>query len=485
MRLLAAAALVTAVANVLPRPVSPAQAVVHVTSVVLSVLFMGLALPDVPPRSRRPFRLVFGATLIFLAGEFVFTYYRTWQPGVNPNPSDAFLVAGYLPLAVGVYLLDRQRRAAFGGLLDALIVTSSAGVLAMVFLVLPVATADDLSLTAKAVASAYPLVDVLLVFLVARMLIAPGGRGESLWWLIAALSCTLVGDTVNNVLLLGGDTTVPRWLYLLWTLLYVCLGLAVVRAVRDPTSEEPVVRGAAEEAGTDDASSGLAGGRLAVLAVAAMIPSVLLVTLVSFGDRNRTLSLGVGSLVLLSMLMARIWDLLRALNRQADQLAEVARTDPLTGVANRRSWDFEMDRSLAAARQNAGVLLVGLLDLDHFKKYNDTHGHQAGDDLLREAAQAWSLGIGAGGRVARWGGEEFAVALHCTDVGSGLTVLDALRTQVPFGQSCSIGVARWDGTETPAAVLHRADDALYEAKRTGRDRTVFQSSADPVTYTVP
>nr|WP_269330246.1 GGDEF domain-containing protein [Kineosporia babensis] len=149
----------------------------------------------------------------------------------------------------------------------------------------------------------------------------------------------------------------------------------------------------------------------------------------------------------------------------------MARSDALTGVANRRSWDFELARSMAAAQQNQSVLLIALLDLDHFKKYNDTQGHQAGDDLLKEAARAWSLGLGPGGRIARWGGEEFAVALHCDDLEDGLPIVDGLRALVPFGQTCSIGIAIWDRSLDAASVVQVADEELYRAKAGGRNRS--------------
>nr|WP_269327763.1 GGDEF domain-containing protein [Kineosporia mesophila] len=182
------------------------------------------------------------------------------------------------------------------------------------------------------------------------------------------------------------------------------------------------------------------------------------------------------------MVTFRIWDLLRVLKRQAVRLSEVARTDPLTGVANRRSWDFELARGLAAATRTGPVLLTGLLDLDHFKKYNDEHGHQAGDDLLREAAQTWRRALGTDGYIARWGGEEFAILVRCDDEADGLLAIDALRGIVPSGQTCSIGAARWDGQEDAEALLHRVDEALYEAKHAGRNRLVRSS---PVLESVP
>jgi diguanylate cyclase (GGDEF)-like protein len=112
--------------------------------------------------------------------------------------------------------------------------------------------------------------------------------------------------------------------------------------------------------------------------------------------------------------------------------------------------------------------------MDHFKRYNDTNGHSAGDDLLQQASQAWSEALHPTGFLARWGGEEFAVALPTASPDEALALLDGLRSVVPHAQTCSIGVARWDGTESPAAMLRRADQALYEAKSGGRNRLVLR-----------
>jgi diguanylate cyclase (GGDEF)-like protein len=158
-------------------------------------------------------------------------------------------------------------------------------------------------------------------------------------------------------------------------------------------------------------------------------------------------------------------DLLAALDASA-------RTDQLTGVPNRRAWDEVLPRELARARRAQGPISVAILDLDHFKAYNDTHGHPAGDRLLREAAAAWTERMRTTDTLARYGGEEFALVLPGCNHHAAGGVLGELRTALPDGVTCSIGVATWDGREDPEALVARADAALYRAKRDGRDRVV-------------
>jgi diguanylate cyclase (GGDEF)-like protein/PAS domain S-box-containing protein len=150
----------------------------------------------------------------------------------------------------------------------------------------------------------------------------------------------------------------------------------------------------------------------------------------------------------------------------------IARTDELTGMANRRAWDEELRRELARAARRGHKLCVVLIDLDHFKRFNDEHGHQAGDALLRDAAIAWRMGIRVTDFIARYGGEEFALLLPDCPPHEALTILERLRASTPEDQTCSAGVAYWDGSESPETLVGRADAALYQAKRAGRDRVI-------------
>jgi diguanylate cyclase (GGDEF)-like protein len=164
---------------------------------------------------------------------------------------------------------------------------------------------------------------------------------------------------------------------------------------------------------------------------------------------------------------------------RADMLGELerlARTDELTRLPNRRDWEERLPVELARSKRAANSLCVAMLDLDHFKAYNDERGHQAGDRLLTEAARAWLAVLRPYDVLARYGGEEFSLLLPDVDVDDAIALVERLRAGTPEGESCSAGIAKWDGEEDAAVLVGRADAALYEAKRAGRDRIEIAAS---------
>ena len=153
-----------------------------------------------------------------------------------------------------------------------------------------------------------------------------------------------------------------------------------------------------------------------------------------------------------------------------EDLRKLSQRDALTGALNRRAWDQLLGSAL---RKGTQPLYVALLDLDHFKRFNDRYGHPAGDDLLRRAARAWRRAIRAGDVLARYGGEEFAVLLAGCEKEIALEISERLRNATIAEQHVSVGVARWDGKESAGSLVARADRALYEAKHAGRNRVVL------------
>jgi diguanylate cyclase (GGDEF)-like protein len=168
--------------------------------------------------------------------------------------------------------------------------------------------------------------------------------------------------------------------------------------------------------------------------------------------------------------------------RLFSRVNELATTDSLTGVANRRRFFELAERSLTAARAADGPVTALMVDIDHFKRINDAHGHQVGDDVIKEVVQRLLGGLPANGLVARYGGEEFAVLLPGVDT-AGPELAETLRIAVagepvdtrsgPIPVTISVGLARLRGTDAnPDALLGRADARLYAAKQGGRNRVV-------------
>ena len=154
------------------------------------------------------------------------------------------------------------------------------------------------------------------------------------------------------------------------------------------------------------------------------------------------------------------------------RLERAARTDGLTGLPNRRHWEQQLPRELARSWRDERPVCVAVIDLDHFKAYNDRRGHQAGDRLLRAAADAWRTALRPYDILARYGGEEFSLILPGCTIGEARTLVERLRAAVPERESCSAGIAEWDAREQADSLVGRADAALYRAKRAGRNRTV-------------
>ncbi len=167
------------------------------------------------------------------------------------------------------------------------------------------------------------------------------------------------------------------------------------------------------------------------------------------------------------------------------KLAAQAKTDGLTGLANRRAWDARLGRDLASARRLERPITLALLDMDRFKHYNDTHGHAAGDEFLRRFAARASVLLREGDTLARWGGEEFAILLpDCPSAGFVESILGRVCAAVPEGQSCSIGYASWDGRESPDELVARADGALYRAKAMGGDQALAAASGEDPSFPI-
>lgn len=179
---------------------------------------------------------------------------------------------------------------------------------------------------------------------------------------------------------------------------------------------------------------------------------------------------------------------IQELHGKLESSRKEALVDALTGLANRKRFDSVLEANTRAATDGPNPLSLLFLDVDHFKKFNDTYGHQVGDQVLKLLASILQKNIREGDLAARYGGEEFAVILPGAQLSEASQLAERIRKIVgarslierksgnTLGQvTVSVGVAQFIAGEPPPELIERADKALYEAKRSGRNRVVVCS----------
>lgn len=171
------------------------------------------------------------------------------------------------------------------------------------------------------------------------------------------------------------------------------------------------------------------------------------------------------------------------LRKQVESASREAMTDPLTGIGNRKMFDYQMKQCMQAAMEHGSELALMMLDIDHFKRFNDNFGHQFGDMVLRLVARSLTEGVKESDQPIRYGGEEFAILMPGTQIGDALLLAEQLRSAVASktlvkkgtketlgNVTMSIGVSSYRLGEPVTAFIERADAALYKAKQSGRNR---------------
>lgn len=173
------------------------------------------------------------------------------------------------------------------------------------------------------------------------------------------------------------------------------------------------------------------------------------------------------------------------LKSQLDNVRREALTDPLTGVANRKAFDTNLQEAIADAQASGSALSLFMCDIDRFKLFNDTWGHQTGDQVLRLVARCISDNTKGRDTAARYGGEEFAVIVRGADSSAAINLAEQIRITVEGKKlikkstgdvlgsiTISIGVAEFIDGETATSLIQRADTCLYRAKHAGRNRVI-------------
>ncbi len=182
-------------------------------------------------------------------------------------------------------------------------------------------------------------------------------------------------------------------------------------------------------------------------------------------------------------------DQVNELRGKLDDVRKESLTDPLTNIANRKAFDAAMETAKLALAEGEAVALM-MCDIDHFKKFNDSWGHQTGDQVLRLVANCLSDNLKGRDTAARYGGEEFGVILRGTTLGDAIHVADQIRLAVQSRKlvkkstgdvlgtiTISIGVAEFTAGDTVESVIRRADACLYGAKQNGRNMVLGEKDS--------
>lgn len=305
------------------------------------------------------------------------------------------------------------------------------------------------------------LLDLAYVVVVARVLFSPASTVPAIGFLLVAQIPLFIEHAVAFID--ANAWTVPperRWV--LWFFFYPLSMMAHIHpsVARRPTKLAPT-------------TFGLHRGQGAVLTLCLLLPAITL-ALVALSSLPLAWEIIVaGSVVVTLLVVARMAAVFRVADRQRAELERLARFDSLTSAPNRHAWESAL-RDTELVHQAGGCKRwLALIDVDHFKHFNDTHGHQAGDQFLVDAVAAWRSELSGDDLLARYGGEEFSLMVSRDSAEGVEVVLEALRAAVPGEQSCSIGVAEWEIGETAGDVMYRADMALYAAKGGGRNQVVW------------
>jgi diguanylate cyclase (GGDEF)-like protein len=421
------------------------------------------------PAVRWPWYLMAAARACFALAEVAYWVQHYAAGGdVFPGYADVLYLAFAVMLAIAVVGLVRARRPGrdLPGLLDALVLSTGAAMLAWVFLIVPYVRAEDLSALGRAVSLAYPVSDLLVLAVLSRLVTGRGDRPPAYRLFVASVLALLVADIGYALLELSIGYTAGNIVDLGWLAMQALGGAAALHPSVALLSRKspPVKEGAAPR------------GRIATLAVASlMAPAVLAIEWVRDMPIDVPVIVG-GCTILFLLVIARLDGLVRLLSGALRAVEEQATTDQLTGLANRRRFH---DRWAAALGSSVGPTALLYIDLDGFKPVNDTFGHEAGDAVLVAVGERLTALMRTGDIVARLGGDEFAVILPWTDDAAADAVaqriLDALAEPFdtpsrPVYIGASIGVIAAASGGNPDGELRRADTAMYAAKASGRNR---------------
>lgn len=444
-------------------PYGVITAVIFVGTSMLITGSMGLALwrrKELQPYPSWVFAFI--AILLSVPGSIIWYTMDLWADGARSVFSTLFYFGTYACLFISLWLYGRKVESASGALVDALMVVTAAAGLFWVLLVVPYVGDSNQGLINYLVAVAYPLVDLLMLTFVLKLVFISGERPPAQSLMLLALTLVLTADLLHAYQQANGTYLPGGAMDLLWFATYGFLAAAIwhpsaTQALNVRLDKQPRPY-----------------RRLWVIGLLVLAVPVFL--LLTAGSDPVTLRVAaMTSIVLFLLMMNRLGLLLLENRRQADTLTQLVRTDPLTGAANRRWLEERLTLEIARSDRTGEYLWVAFLDLDYFKRFNGTRGHAAGDTLLIQLVKNWQQAIRDTDLLARIGGEEFVLVLTGLEQTDCQAMLERLRDRVPSDQTCSAGLAAYRRDDDLHSLIDRADQALYQAKRAGRDVVVTVS----------
>jgi diguanylate cyclase (GGDEF)-like protein len=435
----------------------------------------------------RLFALGLGAQLL---GDTAMAIYDL-RPGALPFPSlvDPPYLAFYVLMGLALLRVplappaksERTRIA-----LD-LAVAIIGGWMAIWYLVLaPTVTEGGMGALQMATSIAYPVGDVVLLAGLGVVVLrwSPLAIRRPLGFIVGGLSLFILADLAYGYALLHGTYAAGGPIDMLWigALALFTLAATQQREARPGTAETSIPLRAPTESKVSWLPFGaLAVGSATLLSSQWENPFVLELSLVA-------VAIALAALIALRQYLAQ-GEMIRLQGELRDaheEMAKLASEDPLTGMANRRSFDEILEQELERANRYGRALSILFIDVDRFKAVNDDYGHTAGDNALKEFGSVMRDCLRSVDYSSRWGGEEFVVLLPETGSVEALRAAERIRASVEGhefsfggerGLTCSIGASSWpDDARDARGLLRLADDAVYDAKREGRNRVMAASN---------
>lgn len=441
---------------------------------VLAAVVLGVVAARTRSDARVVWWLLFTTVALTVLGDAIYDW-QLYGVGEAPFPgwADPVYLASYVSEVGALVILVRSRHPHrdWAQWLDSAIIAAPLAAVVGVFVLLPLAQAGSWD-SATLVSLLYPLLDVIVLTGLIRMLVGGGSLSRSLTLVTVSVSVTLLADLLYNGLAAEGLVEeMPGWMNALFTLGVVLMALAsLVPDAGDIRRPSP------------DSGRVISPPRAVALGLGTMALPVLIALGVRGDVDSGVRILATASILVNALVVWRAVVLLGIVAQQKAELALVARTDALTGLPNRRSWDHELARTVAWADAEGADLTIAVVDLDGFKEFNDEHGHPAGDALLETCARRWRDTLPGVVYLARYGGDEFTLLMPGLEPDVVRESLERLRRSTPLPVTVSVGYARRRPGDSGSQALADADAALYAAKSRGRNQVVSLDSLQPSSH---